>query len=163
MHVRRTGWTAGLTLGGVLSHGVARRELHLRHGGRSRHRHSTAEAAACGEAGRHASAHISTFAERTLTLHDHVAVPLVGLFEIVGRRSTEHPNVAHADLTLLQEVGGPTIEARLGLRIMLATPLPEELLDVGDVRASRDVLDRFVVDGDDGLADEGAPLSVAQR
>ena len=46
----------------------------------------------------------------------------------------------------------PAVEARLGLRVVRPLPLPEELLDVRDVRAARDVLDGLVVDGQHGRA-----------
>ena len=45
------------------------------------------------------------------------------------------------------EVVKPAVEARLGLRVVVTLPLPEERLDLGDVRAARDVLDGLVVDG----------------
>ena len=48
----------------------------------------------------------------------------------------------------------PAAEARFGLRMVLAPPFPEELLDVGHVAAAGDVFHRLVVDRHHGRADK---------
>ena len=44
----------------------------------------------------------------------------------------------------------------------LAAPFPEELPDLGHVGAAGDVLDRLVVDGHDGGADEGLAVEIGE-
>ncbi len=64
------------------------------------------------------------------------------------------PRSCMRDLVRLQQVVEPAVEARLGLGMMRPLPLPEELLDVRDVRASRDVFDGLVIDGQHRRAHE---------
>ena len=75
----------------------------------------------------------------------------------------ERPQVAHVRLVLRVQVLSVVTDTVRRTGLVVTAPVPEELTDGGDVASSRDVLDRLVVDGHHGRADEGLPGAVGQR
>ena len=84
------------------------------------------------------------------------------LLRFLGHRAAEDAQIAHRHRLRRNEVLEPSPQARFGLRIVLAPPFPEELLDLGHVAAAGNVLDRLVVDGDHRGADERLAAEVGQ-
>ena len=66
---------------------------------------------------------------------------------LVPRESPKAPRSCMGDLVRLRQVRRPAVEARLGLGMVGPLPLPEDCLDIGDVRTARDVFDGLVIDG----------------
>ena len=88
-----------------------------------------------------------------------------GANAVVDISATTPPKTPRCSMPIvvrLDQVAEPAVEARLGLRVVLPPPLPEELLDLRHVRAAGDVLDRLVVDGHHGRADERLAVGVGQ-
>src|SRR5262249_37680854 len=82
--------------------------------------------------GWHGSEHLSLFDAIRFKGFMLGAIPLGVFLDHGGAKDAQ---IAHADLVALEELAGPVGQARLGARIVMATPLPEELLDLRNVRA----------------------------
>src|SRR5262249_4682203 len=67
-------------------------------------------------------------------------------FHFFNYVSTEDTKVGHRDFILAQQISKPLSQSRFGPRIMMATPLPEELLDLRYVAPAGDVFHTLVVD-----------------
>ena len=146
--VRMTGWTAECRHRGCRS--VRPRPLH------SHRRHGHRAAPCCAIAPCHRRrgrpGHAPSPSRRPCppmppVQSSRIASPWLGIAIRPAIGTTEDPQVLHGDLVRLQQVVKPSVEARLGLGVMRPLPLPEELLDVRDVRAARDVFDGLVIDG----------------
>src|SRR5262249_40905506 len=71
------------------------------------------------------------------------------------------PEFEHRDFVLFQDVLERAVETQLGLRLVMPLPAPEEGFDFGNIRASFDVFDGLILDGEDCRDEEG--LSVGPR
>jgi hypothetical protein len=74
--------------------------------------------------------------------------------ELVRNACPKNTDETHPRLVRQREVARPFGEAVFPLRLMLPPPFPEEFLDVADVAAAGDVLDRLVVHRQHRRADE---------
>ncbi len=105
------------------------------------------------------------YAAGTVEVQDALSVLLLACFILrilLRHAAAEDAQVAHADRVRRNEVTERPAEVGLRLRRVVPLPLPEEFLDLRDVRAAGDVLDRLVVDRHHGRAHEGLALGVGQ-